>query len=258
MALDILGLNCPDRQLHRKRRYTVRESNTLAERLVPIHFNAWREQKHAFDAVISGHNPLLAAILLRQAVSYGLKCLVTFEGGDDGWPYDLATHPHAVLLAASSMGLKSDRYGSPARFFAGLTEEFIATEAGMVTVLEKGLTLRALVRQHDGEVSLDAERCAPSAPSSDRDILSGNLALALAASPKLTLAPKGKLFVFSKRAILTGLSDGFAPGSSDGSTLAYDNRYVHAVGTAARATATDVEKAEMMVDDIVRCARFEF
>jgi hypothetical protein len=258
MAIDLSGLSDPEARLLRARRNSVREPVSWLERLLPLNFNAWREDRMAFDAIITGHNPVLAAILLKQALSFGFRCLVTLEGGDDGWPYDLSTHPHAVDLLASALGLKAQRYGRRERFFPGMVDEFIAPECGNVTVLSPGFTVRTLARQHDGEVSLavDGARSIPSSPQ--RDLLSATLAHAVFRSPRVSPRKNGKLFVFSRRAIPTGLADGFAPGKSDGTAITYDNRHVYPVGTAAFSPACDTDRARMMVDDIVRCARFEF
>lgn len=262
MAFDMRSIEpqAPDRATVRARRNTVREPTSLAEKLIPLHFNAWREKFHEAEVVVTGHNPFLAAIVLKQALSLGFRCLVTSEGHDDSWPYDLAMHPHTIQVVASALGFKPGRYGAVERFFPGFVEEFVAAEAGLVTVMERGLSLKALARQHGGELSLAVEPHFGTVVevSRDRETVEGSLSLALSSSPRFQPAPKGRDFLFTRRAILTGRSDGFAPSSSDGIAIRYDNRHVHAVGTAATDAITNPQRAQMMVDDILRCSRFEF
>ena len=261
MALDMRTVAAEeDRRIRGRRRATVREPASVVERLLPLNFNAWRETGHEAEVVVTGHNPVLAAILLKQAIDIGFKCLLTVEPGDEEWPYDLAAYPHTATLVSSALGLRATRYGHPERFLPGLVEEFVMPEAGMITVLDRGRCLRALSKQHDGEVSLavDPRTRTAGRPSSERDLAAGALSRAVAASDRLRVSDKGRTFVFARRAILTGRSDGFAPASSDGTDIVYENRNVFAVGTAARHVSTDQERARMMVDDIVRCARFEF
>jgi hypothetical protein len=241
------------------RRVTLHQKKALVERLLPFNFNAWRERKMSCDAVFTAHNPVLAIILLKQALGMGLRCVLSSDASADDWPYDLAGHPNTMAVIAAAVGVPVDRYGAKERFLAGLAEEFVAPSAGLVTRIPPHLTLKPHSRQHEGEITLTTVP-ANRTSTRDRDCEAawGVLAAALASSPLAAPSKSGRLTVFTNRTVLTGLADGFVPTWMDAGAISYDNRHIHAVGTAARVAVSNVEKARMMVDDIVRSARFEF
>jgi hypothetical protein len=246
-------------RLDTARRVTLHQKKALVERLLPFNYNAWRERKMSCDAVITAHNPVLAIILLKQALGMGLRCVLSSDASPDDWPYDLAGHPNTMTVIAAAVGVPVDRYGAKERFLAGLAEEFIASSAGLVTRIPPNLVLMPHSRQHEGEVTLTTVPAnLPCARDPDCEAAWGVLAAALAESQVAVPSKSGRLVVFTNRAVLTGFADGFAPTWIDARAFSYDNRHLHAVGTAARVAVSNVEKAKMMVDDIVRCARFEF
>lgn len=248
----------------RQRREAIRHGTlyrhrSFVERLFPRKLDFWRAPDVSTDAVITAHNPVLAIILLKQALAIDLDCVLTGDGGADDWPYDLAMHPHTTMVIASALGVSAGRYGNKERFLAGLAEEFIAPSAARVRKLPPAIMLTAHSRQHDGEITLTTKAAvAASVRDPHGESAWGILGAALVDAPVLKLKEKRRTVVFTPRAVVTGRAEGFAPSTSDGKVISYDNVHVHAVGTAARVAVTNVEKAEMMVDDIVRCARFEF
>ncbi len=260
MAFDMRRLESVDKDLAmiRTRHATLYPQRDFFERLLPYRFDPWFRRSLSVDTVVTGHNPLLAIILLKQALELGLRCLVTLDNSDDDWPYDLSTHPNTIQVVSAALGLRSSRYGQIERFYGGLVEEFIMPAAQLVTLVQRGGTLSAFTRQHDGELTLAVGRAPPCAPPTDRhrDVLAGELARSL--SGCRVLANRSKTFVFCPRAILTGLSDSFAPAISDGLAISYDSPHVFAVGSAATRPVTNAQKAEAMVADVIRCARFEF
>lgn len=261
MAVHMQGLSAPQvgLRLDAARQVTLHQKKALVERLLPFNFNAWRERKISCDAVITAHNPVLAIILLKQALGMELRCVLSADTCSDDWPYDLACHPNTTTVIAAAVGVPLNRYGAKERFLAGLAEEFVAPSAGLVTRIPSNLALMPHSRQHDGEITLTtmpADRTPARDP--DCEAARGVLAAALAASKIAVPSKSGRLTVFANRAVLTGLAPGFVPTWIDARAISYDNRHVHALGTAARVAITNVDKAKMMVDDIVRCARFEF
>jgi hypothetical protein len=255
------GLSAPQAglRLDAARRVTLHQKKALVERLLPFNFNAWRERKISCDAVITAHNPVLAIILLKQALGMGLQCVLSSDASGDDWPYDLAGHPNTMTVIAAAVGVPADRYGAKERFLAGLAEEFIAPSAGLVTRIPTNLALTPHPRQHEGEITLTTVPASrPSVRDPDCETAWGVLAAALVTSEVAAPSKSGRLAVFTNRAVLTGLEDWFAPTWIEARAISYDNRHLHAVGTAARVAVSNVEKARMMVDDIVRCARFEF
>ncbi|MCV9965061.1 hypothetical protein OIU34_24495 [Pararhizobium sp. BT-229] len=248
----------------RQRREAVRHATlyrppSFVERLFPSKLDFWRAPDVSTDTVITAHNPVLAIILLKQALAMDLDCVLTGDGGADDWPYDLAMHPHTTMVVASALGVPADRYGKKERFLAGLAEEFIAPSAARVRKLPPGIMLTAHSRQLDGEIALTTKAAAAaSVRDAHGEAAWGILGAALVDAPVLKLNKKRRTVVFAPRAVVTGRADGFAPSTSDGTVIAYHNVHIHAVGTAARVAVTNVQKAEMMVDDIVRCSRFEF
>ncbi|MCZ7861267.1 hypothetical protein O9X98_07575 [Agrobacterium salinitolerans] len=252
-------------QHERQRRQAVRQRTlynkpALVERLFPRKFDFWRAPDLATDAVITAHNPVLAIIILKQALAMDLDCVLSGDGGADDWPYDLAMHPNTITVIASALGVSAGRYGSNERFLPGLADEFIAPSAARVRKLPQSLMLTAHARQHDGEITLTTKKApvATSVRDPHGESAWGILGAALVDAPVLKLKEKRRTVLFTPRVVLTGRADGFAPTTSEGNMIFYDNVHIHAVGTAARVAVTNVEKAEMMVDDIVRCARFEF
>jgi hypothetical protein len=246
-------------QIKTTRRRTVREPNSFLERFAPFGFNAWREKQHEFDVVVTGHNPILTMIVLKQALALGLSCLLTSEHTDDEWPYDLASHPNTVAILAPMLGLKISRYGSADRFLLGLVEEFIEPAAGLVTILDKSLALSVLSRQHEGELSLGTHRRRiQPAVGTEKSRYSGYLTKATERSPLIASSAKGELFVFTARAVLTGRSSSFAPCTQEGFEMKYVQDRIYPVGTAKTLAANDVARAEMMVSDFITCTRFEF
>ncbi|MCS4089486.1 hypothetical protein [Rhizobium sp. BK176] len=241
------------------RRVTLHQKKALVERLLPFNFNAWRERKMSCDAVITAHNPVLAIILLKQALGMGLRCVLTSDASDDDWPYDLAGHPNTMTVIAAAVGVPADRYGAKERFLAGLAEEFVSPSAGLVTRIPANLGLMPHSRQHEGEITLTTVPASrASARDPDCEAAWGVLAASLASSQVAVPSKSGRLTVFASRAVLTGFAEGFVPKWIDARAISYDNRHLHALGTAGRVAVTNVDKAKMMVDDIVRSARFEF
>ncbi|MBY3151260.1 hypothetical protein HFO56_02525 [Rhizobium laguerreae] len=231
----------------------------IVSRLLPFNLVAWRKRKLCCDTVITAHNPVLAIILLKQALGMGLSCVLSSDPSGDGWPCDLAGHPQTTTVIAAALGVPAGRYGESGRFLAGLAEEFIAPSADLVTRLPAGLALTPHCRQRDGELALTTvANNEPGLLDADGGNARGVLAQALETSRVATPAKDGGLVVFTNRTLLTGRTEAFAPTNVDARAISYANPCIHAVGTAARIAVADVEKAEMMVDDIFRCARFEF
>jgi len=261
MAVHVHKLTDP-RELQRRdalRQATLYRPPSIVERLFPSKLDFWRAPDISTDAVITAHNPVLAIILLKQALDMDLDCVLTGEGASDDWPYDLAMHPNTTMVIASALGVPAGRYGNKERFLAGIAEEFIAPSAARVRKIPPTIRLTAHVRQHDGEIALITKAAdIPSVRDEHGEAAWGILGAALLEAPIARLNKKRRTVVFTPRAVVTGRADGFAPSTSDGSTITYENLHIHAVGTAARVAVTNVQKAEMMVDDIVRCSRFEF
>lgn len=232
---------------------------TFVERLLPRKLDFWRKPDISTDTVVTAHNPVLALLLLKQGLEMDMDFILTRDAGLDDWPYDLAMHPHTSMVIASSLGLSADRYGHKERFLSGLAEEFVAPMAPRVRRLPHGIALTAHARQHPGEIALTTKKVETrDSRDTEGETAWGVLASALSESPVIDLDVRKRRLVFARRAIVTGRADGFAPSTSDGSTIVYENQKVHAVGTAARVAVTNVQKAEMMVDDFLRCSRFEF
>jgi hypothetical protein len=261
MAANMLELTGIQESQRREaiRHRTLYRPRTFVERLFPRKLVFWRVPDVSTDTVITAHNPVLAIILLKQALAMDLDCVLAGDGGADDWPYDLAMHPHTTMIVASALGVAAERYGNKERFLAGIADEFIAPSAGRVRKLPSGIMLTAHAQQHDGEITLLTKTTVAAAIRDPHgEAAWGTLGAALVDAPVLKLSEKRRTAVFTPRAVVTGRADGFAPSTSDGKMISYANLHIHAVGTAARVAVTNVEKAEMMVDDIVRCARFEF
>jgi hypothetical protein len=247
------------RKRYAMRHATLHDAPNLIERIFPSRLDFWKVPDVETDAVITANNPVLAIILLKQALSMDLECILTADGGLDDWPYDLALHPHTTAVIASALGLSPKRYGASERFLSGLADEFISPFARRVRKMSPSVMLIQHVRQHTGEIALVT---VPTNIETNRDEHAqaawGVLGACLAESPTIKFDLERRTAVFTPRAIVTGIASGFTPAQVEGQTLIYDNCHIHAVGTAARVAITNVEKAEMMVDDIVRCTRFEF
>lgn len=254
---DIKGMSA--RKRYAMRHATLYDAPNLIERIFPSRFDFWKVPDVETDAVITANNPVLAIILLKQALSMDFECILTGDGGHDDWPYDLALHPLTTAVIASALGLSPKRYGASERFLSGLADEFITPFARRVRKMPPSVMLVRHVRQHAGEITLAT---VPTNTDTTRDEYAesawGILGACLVESPTLKFDLKRRTAIFTPRAIVTGIASGFPPSQVEGQVLIYDNRHIHALGTAARVAVTNVQKAEMMVDDIVRCSRFEF
>jgi hypothetical protein len=248
-----------EHELKARRRATINGRRALVERLVPVSFNNWRNRTHEFDAVVTGHNPFLAAILVRQCLALGLDCLLTLERCSDPWPYDLAMHPSTVDFLASALGINPLRYGPRERFMTDFVNETIAPEASGLSVLADTQRLSFLDRQHPGEATLHVTGRADNGdPDPDGGAMEGVLRAAIRKARRVEIEKGKRGYVFTKRVILTGAASDFAPCVYSDGRLDYASSVIRPVGTAARMPGSPPEQAEMMVEDIVKCSRFEF
>lgn len=252
---------------HRDRLMSIHDGNLLADARAGTFlrsFLPWRRvpgtrNYHAFDVVISGGNPLLAAILLHRAAARGLKAAVALPEGDDDWPFDLAMSPEGGALVAASAGIEAERldYGLPlAQAVMRRTLLEVAGRAALIPA--EGFILS---KKHPaGEVALYPADGSPRGEVlPDLCILASEFRSSVRGLLKADCLPDRKTAVFARRLILTGRPPSFTETSLIGSgavkTIDWQHPAVVGTGTASSDVPDGASAARTMVEDVLSCAR---
>jgi hypothetical protein len=232
-------------------------ASTFMRRCIPMSIVSGTREYHAFDVVIRGDNPVLAALLLRAAVDRGLDAAVTLPSGDDAWPYDLA-------LSREGGSLVSAALGSGPRSGAGSVASLVRTALkGLpptrVTVLGQQPFLMS-DKHPDGELTLYAgDGAAPAIGAAERRDACAEFAAALGDYPAGRNLGLKRTAYFAKRLVLTARPERFVGSSMTegefGRRIDWGHQAVWAVGTAATDAGDGRDEAGMMVDDLIRCSR---
>lgn len=207
-----------------------------------------------FDAVVTDHNPFLAAISLRRLVEQGKSCLLVQSGDADDWPYDLLfSGPIASLLASLSAqedGFEDDPVPVPTR----LVTEYLRPFASRITVTRSYGGVHLANRQPSGALALFGNS-RQSVTEADIDVqlssLRATLNNALFYSPRLEVPSWGRLAFFTNELVLTGRPQNFGQAVQVTDKLDWGNRLITPMGSAQFANLTNPEAARKMLEEIV-------
>lgn len=207
-----------------------------------------------FDAVVTDHNPFLAAISLRRLVEQGKSCLLVHSGDSDDWPYDLLfSTPIASLLASLSAqddGFEDDPVPVPTR----LITEYLRPFASRITVTRAYSGVHLANRQPPGSLALFGnlrQRVPEHDIGAQLGSLRATLHNVLFYSPRLGLPSWGRLALFTNELVLTGRPHNFGQSVQIDDKLDWGNRLITPMGSAQFANRTDPEAARKMLEEIV-------
>jgi hypothetical protein len=207
-----------------------------------------------FDAVVTDHNPFLAAISLRRLVEQGKSCLLVHSGDCDDWPYDLLfSTPIATLLASLSYqkeGFEDDPVPVPTR----LINEYLRPFASRITATRSYDGVHLANRQPTGSLALFGN-IRDHVPEQDLGAELGSLRAtlhnALFYSPKLAMPSWGRLAIFTDELILTGRPNNFGNSIQIADKLDWGNRLITPMGSAQFSNRTNPEAARKMLEELV-------
>jgi hypothetical protein len=207
-----------------------------------------------FDAVVTDHNPFLAAISLRRLVEQGKSCLLVQSGDNDDWPYDLLfSTPIGSLLAslsAQEAGFEDDPLPVPTR----LVTEYLRPFASRITVTRSYGGVHLANRQPSGSLALFGNQ-RQLVPETDIGALLGSLRATLHNvlfySPRLRMPSWGRLAIFTDELVLTGRPHNFGQSMQVDDKLEWGSRRISAMGSAQFANRTNPEAAHKMLEEIV-------
>jgi hypothetical protein len=207
-----------------------------------------------FDAIVTDHNPFLAAISLRRLVEQGKSCLLVHSDDSDDWPYDLLfSTPIASLLASLSQqedGFDDDPVPVPTR----LISEYLMPFASRITATRSFSGVHLAKRQPSGALALfgNARKRVPESDiGAQLASLRATLRNALFYSPRLDLPSWGRLALFTNELVLTGRPQNFGQAEQVDDKLNWGNRLITPMGSAQFANRTNPEAARKMLEEIV-------
>lgn len=232
---------------------------TLARTFLPWSVFPGPRNYHSFDVVISGGNPLLAAILLWRAVRNGLSAAVTLPGAPDPWPYDLAMSTAGGRMILSAMEVSAQDVDSRFPVAQSVLRAMLKASAGSACLLP-GHELIASVKHPPEEIALYlSDRRETVALPPEQESLASEFRLAAADFDEACCLPGYRTAVFASRLILTSMPRTFTSTSlsaSDGLVrIDWDHPMVTATGTARTDTSDGESAARTMIEDVLSCAR---
>lgn len=205
-----------------------------------------------YDAVVTDHNPFLAAYSLSRLVAQGKSCLLVLGDDGDDWPYDLLlSKPMGTFLAAlanKEADYDQDAVPVPSR----LIGDMLYPIAKSVTVCKLYSGVHLSARHPSGAVALFGNPRSGTGLDSDdlRSDLNGAVSLALHRSPRLSKPLWGRLAIFAEEVVLTGRPTSFANARQDGDKLFWDHPRITAMGSASHANRTPPEAAYKMIEEL--------
>jgi len=245
--------------IHEDENLADARASTFLRGFVPWQFVKGTRNYHAFDVVITGDNPLLAAILLRRAADLGLDAAVTKPAVVDEWPYDLAMSLSGGALVLSSLKIRPDDVDRTVPAAKAALKILLKGVGRSVSVLPaKGFSISA--KHPEGEIALYpiVSGSTPVFPPVQLSLVSALLS-SLFPVPEAPCLPDRKTAVFARRLILTAMPAKFSDTRLSEGEFGHRIRWVHGAVTGVGTALTDVpdgrSAAKMMVEDILRCSR---
>lgn len=206
-----------------------------------------------YDAVITGHNPLLAAVLVKKAVERGLSTLLLpTSSRADEWPYDLLTSTPVSTLLASLFKVPSPDGFDRVPVANQLVTSLLQAASGGFDVGDGFGEPRLSVRQPETAIAIFGHPVA-SIYSSEPQArsLQATFRNAILKSPRLQSPFWGQTVIFANRVLLTGLPDGFASCDvSADSRLTWPNKRIRGFGSAAYRPRSDVDAGRAMLSSL--------
>jgi|HigsolmetaAR201D_1030396.scaffolds.fasta_scaffold00851_5 hypothetical protein len=218
---------------------------------------------HQADVLIVGSNPLLAAMVLRAAISHGREVTLCLRDENDAWPYDLATSSQGLSLVMSSVeslhpsvGLSHATSGP-----RGLIGACIGNALASITLLPRQARVTLAARQPTRDVFLHAS-IIPAEPIDDpvQSDLLREMRSATGECRVLEVRRGGRpTAIFARKVVLVSRVDGFGVSRlSDGEgtrSITWEGADIAALGSAAWDPHDGRSAARCMVDDVIKAAR---
>ena len=207
-----------------------------------------------FDAVVTDHNPFLAAISLRRLVEQGKSCLLVQSDDNDDWPYDLLfSSPIATLL--SSLSDQKDNFeDDPVPVPTRLIAEYLRPFSSRITTARSFNGVHLANRQPPSCLALfgnQRQGLPGSEIKPELSSLRAALQNALFYRPRLAMPSWGRLAIFTDELVLTGRPMNFGSSVQIEDKLDWGSRFVTPMGSAQFANRTNPEAARKMLEEIV-------
>jgi hypothetical protein len=207
-----------------------------------------------FDAVVTDHNPFLAAISLRRLVEQGKSCLLVQSGDNDDWPYDLLFSTPIASLLSSLSDQDGDFEDDPVPVPTRLIAEYLRSFASRITTSRSYGGVHTANRQPPGCLALfgnQRQRTPEADIGQELGSLRAALHNALFYSPRLNAPSWGRLAIFTDELVLTGRPTNFGSSLQVEDKLDWGSRFITPMGSAQFANRTNPEAARKMLEEIV-------
>lgn len=233
--------------------------STFLRGLIPWRLSKGTRNFHAFDVVITGDNPLLAAMLASSAAERGLDVAITKPNIVDDWPYDLAISKSGGALIASALKLpaQDDVDGVPRSL--GVLRSLMTQGRSVFTLLiASGFSVSE--KHPDGELALYpiVKDDRPIFPPSQLSFVNPFLANTFGFRQAKCL-PDKKTAVFTKRLVLTAMPQSLSRtkvvSGEYGGRISWDAPGIVSVGSALNDVPNGRSAAKTMIEDLLMCSR---
>lgn len=207
-----------------------------------------------FDAVVTDHNPFLAAISLRRLIEQGKSCLLVQSDDNDDWPYDLLFSTPIASLLSSLSDQADDFQDDPVPVPTRLIAEYVRPFVSRITTSRSFGGVHCANRQPRSSLALFGNQ---RRRGSDSDIepelgsLRAALHNALFYSPRLPMPSWGRLAIFTNELVLTGRPTNFGQAVQVDDKLDWGSRFITPMGSAQFSNRTNPEAAQKMLEEIV-------
>lgn len=206
-----------------------------------------------FDVVVTDHNPFLAAVALRRALSAGKSVLLICGDKSDHWPYDLLLSSALGDMLAGLSKCEDGFENDPVPVAMRLIGELVRPLANKIVVAGNFGQVHVSNRHPEGLLVLYGDPPGPSDPvnvNSDRRGLLSALRNAVKASPRLKEPRWGRVALFTKEFVITGRADNVAAFRQESGRLFWDHPLIQPMGSAAFANKDDPEAGKNLVAEL--------